>query len=153
MNRPDVVILMTDQERAVPPYESPAVARWRRDPLRQGVADAVQDVFLDCLRPGGALERADPARGTFRIYLHGIVRNVALRHERVHRRLTRSPEVPADLPPIGWGGSIESNGVASRLFVPIPVIRFIKDTAGPMFGMMMGGGGPAPRQGAQPAPF
>ena len=33
MNRPDVVILMTDQERAVPPYESPDVAGWRRDEL------------------------------------------------------------------------------------------------------------------------
>ncbi len=32
-SRPDVVIIMTDQERAVPPYESDAVASWRRDTL------------------------------------------------------------------------------------------------------------------------
>ncbi len=31
--RPDVVILMTDQERAAPPYETDDVARWRRETL------------------------------------------------------------------------------------------------------------------------
>ncbi len=32
-SRPDVVVLMTDQERAAPPYESAAVADWRRRKL------------------------------------------------------------------------------------------------------------------------
>ncbi|MEP6296968.1 MAG: sulfatase-like hydrolase/transferase, partial [Ilumatobacter sp.] len=32
-DRPDVVIIMTDEERAAPPYESDAVADWRRDAL------------------------------------------------------------------------------------------------------------------------
>jgi len=27
--RPDVIVIMTDEERAVPPYENPAVLRWR----------------------------------------------------------------------------------------------------------------------------
>jgi arylsulfatase A-like enzyme/putative intracellular protease/amidase len=31
--RPDIVVLMTDQERAAPSYEPPDVARWRRDKL------------------------------------------------------------------------------------------------------------------------
>ena len=31
--RPDVVILMTDEERAAPPYETPGLRRWRRDTL------------------------------------------------------------------------------------------------------------------------
>jgi len=31
--RPDVVILMTDQERAAPPYETDEVAAWRRETL------------------------------------------------------------------------------------------------------------------------
>ncbi len=31
--RPDVVIIMTDEERAAPPYETPDVARWRRETL------------------------------------------------------------------------------------------------------------------------
>ena len=30
MTRPDVVIVMTDEERAIPPYESPAVLEWRQ---------------------------------------------------------------------------------------------------------------------------
>ena len=33
LERPDVVIIMTDQERAAPPYESPELAAWRRDTL------------------------------------------------------------------------------------------------------------------------
>jgi arylsulfatase A-like enzyme/putative intracellular protease/amidase len=32
-DHPDVVILLTDEERAAPPYEDPAVARWRRETL------------------------------------------------------------------------------------------------------------------------
>lgn len=30
MTRPDIVIVMTDEERAIPPYESPAVLEWRQ---------------------------------------------------------------------------------------------------------------------------
>ena len=33
MTRPDVIILMTDQERAAPPYESPELAAWRNETL------------------------------------------------------------------------------------------------------------------------
>ena len=34
-DRPDIVILMTDEERAIPPYESADVLAWRRpDALR-----------------------------------------------------------------------------------------------------------------------
>lgn len=32
-DRPDIIILMTDEERAVPPYEAPDVLAWRRDTL------------------------------------------------------------------------------------------------------------------------
>jgi arylsulfatase A-like enzyme len=32
-NRPDVIILMTDEERAIPPYESPEVLAWRERTL------------------------------------------------------------------------------------------------------------------------
>ncbi|NLH65484.1 MAG: hypothetical protein GX471_04795, partial [Candidatus Microthrix parvicella] len=31
--RPDVVIIMTDEERAIPPYESDELRAWRRDTL------------------------------------------------------------------------------------------------------------------------
>ena len=33
MNRPDVIVIMTDQERAAPPYEPAELAAWRRDVL------------------------------------------------------------------------------------------------------------------------
>ncbi len=33
MDRPDIVILMTDEERAIPPYESPEVLAWRQRTL------------------------------------------------------------------------------------------------------------------------
>jgi RNA polymerase sigma-70 factor (ECF subfamily) len=57
-------------------------ARWRVSPLLQDVDDVVQDIFIECLRPGGALGRVDPARaGGFRAFLYGVARNVALRRE------------------------------------------------------------------------
>ncbi|MGI9125666.1 MAG: hypothetical protein ACR2JM_13090, partial [Mycobacterium sp.] len=32
-DRPDIVIIMTDEERAIPPYESPEVLDWRQRTL------------------------------------------------------------------------------------------------------------------------
>ena len=32
-HRPDIVVILTDEERAAPPYEDPAVAAWRRATL------------------------------------------------------------------------------------------------------------------------
>ena len=37
-------------------------------------------------------------------------------------------QVPADLPPVGMSATVQDAGAASRLFVPIPVVRFIKDS-------------------------
>ena len=54
--------------------------RWAGSPLLQDVEDASQEVFLECFRQGGALERARVG-GEFRAYLFGVVRNVARRHE------------------------------------------------------------------------
>ncbi|MFZ1438904.1 MAG: sulfatase-like hydrolase/transferase, partial [Candidatus Microthrix subdominans] len=31
--RPDVIVIMTDEERAIPPYESDELLTWRRDTL------------------------------------------------------------------------------------------------------------------------
>jgi RNA polymerase sigma factor (sigma-70 family) len=80
-------------------------ARWRDSLRRQDVDDAVQDVFAECFRAGGALDRVDPSRpGGFRAFLYGIIRVVALRFEtRPRRRREEAPpqnvdlcEVPAD---------------------------------------------------------
>jgi RNA polymerase sigma-70 factor (ECF subfamily) len=55
--------------------------------------DTVQNVFIECLREGGLLDRAQADRpGGFRAYLYGAVRNVALRAEAERaRRLAREP--------------------------------------------------------------
>ena len=62
-------------------------ARWRGTGYIGHLEDAVQDVFVDCFRESGALERVDPERGTrFRTFLFAVVRNVALRHEERRAR-------------------------------------------------------------------
>ena len=66
------------------------VARWRGTGYIQSLDDAVQEVFVESFRDGGALERVDDDRpGGFRAYLYGLVRNVAL---RVETRAARSKE-------------------------------------------------------------
>lgn len=58
------------------------IARWGRRSDAHEVEDAIQDVFVECFRQGGALAKADPSRpGGFRAFLYGIARNVALRFE------------------------------------------------------------------------
>jgi RNA polymerase sigma-70 factor (ECF subfamily) len=56
--------------------------RWRGSRLIHELDDTVQDVFIECLRQGGLLDRARADRpGGFRAFLYGTVRNVALRTE------------------------------------------------------------------------
>ena len=56
-------------------------ARWRGKALSADVDDAMQEVFMACMRPGGLLEQADAGRGDFRGFLYATCRNVALRLE------------------------------------------------------------------------
>ena len=59
----------------------------------------MQEVFVDCFRQGGILERADPERpGGFRAFLFGVVRTVALRFEAPRTRV-RELQPAADLDP------------------------------------------------------
>jgi RNA polymerase sigma-70 factor (ECF subfamily) len=62
-------------------------ARWRPADTH-ALDDAVQEVFVECFKSGGVLDRADRDRGGFRAFLFGVVRNVALRAEakRARRR-------------------------------------------------------------------
>ena len=77
-----------------PVVEAYLGARWSRSRLRQEIDDATQEVFVDLLRDGGALQRVDPERpGGFRAFLFGVVRNVALRHEE--RAAKRQPGIPS----------------------------------------------------------
>ena len=58
------------------------VARWNRSRRIDWIDDAVQEVFVECIRPGGALSRADSRfSGGFRAFLFGVTRNVMLRYE------------------------------------------------------------------------
>lgn len=58
-------------------------ARWRAPSQRGDIDDAVQEVFLECFKEGGALGRArSDGPGGFRAFLFGVVRNVAARAER-----------------------------------------------------------------------
>ena len=77
----------TGQEELFRRYEKPIraylIARWKGTPFVELLEDTIQQVFLECYRKGGALERLDPHRlGGFRAYLYGIVRNVARHGER-----------------------------------------------------------------------
>ena len=57
-------------------------ARWRGSALRADLDDAVQEVFVECFRQGGALDAAGAGRvPNFRAFLYGVVRNVARRFE------------------------------------------------------------------------
>lgn len=81
-------------------YESAAraylAARWRRSPRLSDLDDAVQEVFVECFRAGGALDRIEVDRaGGFRAFFYGIVRNVALRAEVKSARLA-ARELAAD---------------------------------------------------------
>jgi len=69
-------------------------ARWRGRVLMTEIDDAAQEVFVECLKPAGVLERADAARGNFRGLLFGVVRNVARRFE--DRAIDRGRTRPED---------------------------------------------------------
>ena len=80
-------------------------ARWQGRPIHEDLEDAVQEVFIECLKDDGALSRVElrPAAG-FRTYLQALTRNVARRHEeRGAQRLdaqasgaSHLDQVPAD---------------------------------------------------------
>lgn len=63
-------------------------SRWAGTRDAFDLDDAIQDVFIDCFKPNGALQRWQSGRdGGFRGYLYGVVRNVALRHEEKRRKM------------------------------------------------------------------
>lgn len=56
--------------------------RWRGCPLLAELDDAVQEVFMECFRSNGVLDRAELQNGPgFRAFLGGVIRNVARRCE------------------------------------------------------------------------
>jgi RNA polymerase sigma-70 factor (ECF subfamily) len=78
----------------LPVVKAYLAARWKT--ARQSVEDAAQDVFVECFRAGGLLEKANPEHnGGFRAFLLGAVRNVARRHEA---RIRLDAKLPANMP-------------------------------------------------------
>jgi RNA polymerase sigma-70 factor (ECF subfamily) len=91
--------------RYLPVVRAYLAARWRGGPFEGDLDDAVQDVFLDCFREGGVIERADPSHGSgFRAFLFGVVRNTALRIEERRARESERRE----------GGDIDPERFAAR---------------------------------------
>jgi RNA polymerase sigma factor (sigma-70 family) len=75
------------------PIRSYLRQRWGGSVLGVELEDALQDAFVECYKPGGVLERADPEQGDFRALLYGVVRNVARRYEERAAKLGhRRPE-------------------------------------------------------------
>lgn len=74
------------------------VNRWQRSPLQSKLDDAVQDVFVECFKANGVLDkvaRSQPEE--FRAFFHGVLRNIARRYEEKHRPAIPLPDdQPAD---------------------------------------------------------
>ena len=85
--------------RYVPVVRAYLAARWGAAAERNGLDDAVQEVFVECFKEGGALAAADAGRpGGFRPFLYGVTRNVALRFEaRGAREKARTSDGAVDL--------------------------------------------------------
>ena len=76
--------------------------RWQQSARQTDIEDAVQDVFLECLRPGGVLAKVELVQHVgFRKYLFGVVRNIALRHETRKHEGRPAPEPVADESSVG----------------------------------------------------
>ncbi|MCB1185338.1 sigma-70 family RNA polymerase sigma factor, partial [bacterium] len=75
-------------------------ARWKLPAGHDDLRDAIQDVFLQCFKPAGALQRVDASQaGGFRAFLYGIARNVARGAEATRRKTSRqggSPELEVE---------------------------------------------------------
>ncbi len=69
------------------------VARWRGSAVLGDIGDAVQEVFVECFRCGGAVEAAGAGRvHSFRAFLYGVTRNVARRFESRQPRFSPLPD-------------------------------------------------------------
>lgn len=72
--------------------------RWQRSPLLSKLDDAVQDAFVECFKADGVLDKVAWSQPEgFRAFFHGVLRNVARRHEEKHRPSAPLPDdQPAD---------------------------------------------------------
>ena len=83
--------------RYLPVVRDYLVARWRSRLAPDELEDAIQDVFVECLRADGVLERVSDSRTSgFRALLLGVVRNVARGMERTRLRRVDQPRSELD---------------------------------------------------------
>jgi RNA polymerase sigma factor (sigma-70 family) len=83
-------------ERYLPVVRVYLEARWRSRLSSAELDDALQEVFVECLKDQGLLESNRTRRGSgFRAYLFGAVRNIALRVEAARRRKLDAPRTAA----------------------------------------------------------
>jgi RNA polymerase sigma-70 factor (ECF subfamily) len=83
-------------ERYLPVVRAYLASRWRQRASVSEIEDAVQEVFVECLRAEGVLARNRGRRGAgFRAYLFGAARNVALRAEEAGARKLDAPRTDA----------------------------------------------------------
>ncbi len=77
-------------QRYEPVIRAYLAARWRLPRDHDDVSDAAQEVFVHCLRDGGALGRVDPsAPGGLRAFLYGVTARTAAQIERQRARWGR----------------------------------------------------------------
>jgi RNA polymerase sigma-70 factor (ECF subfamily) len=70
-----------------PVVRAALASRWQSSAYRQDLDDAVQEVFVECFKEGGVLDRVERGRpGGFRAFLYGVIRNVAFRFEAKRAR-------------------------------------------------------------------
>jgi RNA polymerase sigma-70 factor (ECF subfamily) len=128
--------------RYVPIVRAYLAARWRLSAGAADVEDAVQEVFVDCFKPDGVLQRAERDRGGFRPYLYGVVRLVALRLEtRQGRDRDRHP-----LGAIGLDDLADSEESEGRLFDRAWAKALIREAAQVQADRAREGGGAAERR-------
>ncbi len=90
---------VTQRERFARDYE-PVIraylaARWRGQSNHRELDDAVQQVFVECYKEGGVLDRVSQAHPLgFRAFLFGVARNIARRFESGR---PRPQALPADM--------------------------------------------------------
>jgi len=65
-------------------------ARWCSFPRLADLDDAVQEVFVECFKRNGVLDKAERGRG-FRPFVYGVVRHVARRFEAGRHRAREQP--------------------------------------------------------------
>ena len=70
--------------------------RWARSPGLGGLDDAVQDAFVECFKADGVLARVVESQPDgFRAFFHGVLRNIARRHESARNAASPLRDDPA----------------------------------------------------------